>query len=240
MSFNFFAVPESLIPSLIYVLLSGYATSICASLYLHRSMTHTSVKFVEPISVSMRIWLWLATGMNTQEWVAVHRKHHAYADVIGDPHSPVVEGKAAVVFGGVFLYRKAVKDPELLPQFGKTKPEDWIEKNVFSKFRTGGIFILIATNMLIFGPFWGLVLWLCQALWMIVLGHIINGLGHWIGYKNKKDLKDHSTNILPIAPVGMGEEFHNNHHAEPTSPKFSKRWWEFDPGWTLIVILAFF
>lgn len=223
--------------SIVWVIASGFLTSAGASLYLHRSVTHTAVKFVVGIEYIFRFWLWMATGMNTREWVACHRKHHAFADKPGDPHSPVLEGLSAVLWGGVFLYRKAIKDPELIKKYGHGCPNDWIERNIFSKFRLGGIALLIIINVLVWGLFWGAIAWSCQALWMIALGHLINGAGHAVGYRNT-EVKDSSTNIVRVGSVGLGEELHNNHHANMTSAKFSQKKNEYDPGWGIILVLT--
>ncbi len=234
---DLFAVPQSLWPSIVYIVATGFLTSAGASLYLHRSVTHTAVQFIPGIEFIFRTWLWMATGMNTQEWVACHRKHHAYADVPGDPHSPVVEGLPPVLFGGVFLYREAVKDKKLIEKFGKKCPNDWVENNVYSEHRLMGIALLMAINILTFGPLWGMVVWGCQALWMIILGHLINGAGHAWGYRNT-NVKDSSTNIFPVGLFGLGEELHNNHHADMTSAKFSQKKFEIDPGWGIILVLT--
>jgi len=207
-------------------------------------MTHRSIEFAEWVSKTMRTWLWLSTGMSTKEWVACHRKHHAHPDTPEDPHSPVQEGLSAIVFFGVKYYRKAVADKEMVKKFGYGCPEDRLEKEFFIPYRQFGIYLLLFINLVLFaciegfliGLLWGLSAWLCQILWMIVTGQIVNGIGHSKKPKNK-EIKDHSVNFLPIGILIAGEELHKNHHASPQSPKFSKRWWQFDIGWLYIKIM---
>jgi len=235
MIFTFF--PETIWIPIAVVLISGHLTSISSSLYLHRSITHKGVVFAPPVNFLMRTWLWLATSMSTKEWVACHRKHHAFPDEEEDPHSPVHKGFFSVLFGGVFHYVKAVRDHEMVEKFGKGCPDDWLERNVYVKFRRYGVFVLLAINFLLFGFAWGAAIWLGQVLWMIVIGQIVNGAGHRIGYRNT-GVDDHSTNIVPIGILIAGEELHNNHHANPASPKFSRKWYEFDMGWVYIKMLS--
>lgn len=232
---------------LAYVLMSGHWTSISSSLYLHRSITHKGVEFKAPVSFLMRTWLWLATGMSTKEWVACHRKHHAFPDKPDDPHSPVQKGMLHVLTQGVSDYRKAVSDKAMVEQFGKGCPDDFLEQKLFRPYRQWGIWLLLSINLAFFGFIagpsgWigflaGLIAWLGQILWMIAIGHTINGLGHGFGYRNK-EVDDHSTNIMPIGILVVGEELHNNHHANPASPKFSRKWYEFDLGWAYIKALS--
>jgi len=222
----------------LFVVVMGHITNVCITLYLHRSATHGGVKF-HPISEHfMRFWLWLTTGVVTKEWVAVHRKHHAFSDREGDPHSPHEEGLAAILFGGLFFYREAAKDQELLDKYGKGCPEDWVERNVYSRFNAVGILSMLVVDMLLFGPLVGLLVWAGMALWLPTFGQIINAIGHALGYRNF-DTKDHSHNIYPFGIWIVGEELHNNHHADPRSAKFQAHWWEFDIGWMYIKLLSF-
>jgi stearoyl-CoA desaturase (delta-9 desaturase) len=94
---------------------------------------------------------------------------------------------------------------------------------------------MLAINILLFG--WiGILIWLVQIVWIpFWAAGVINGLGHWWGYRNT-DTKDSSTNIFPLAIWIGGEELHNNHHAEPANPRLSRKWWEIDMGWIWINI----
>jgi len=181
----------------------------------------------------MRFWLWMTTGMNTKQWVAVHRKHHQTTDQPGDPHSPHVFGIKTVMTTGWYLYNKASKDANFVMQYGKGTPKDWIERKLYTPYPQFGILLMLAIDLLLFG-FWGLLVWGVQMIWIpFYAAGLINGLGHWWGYRNG-DTKDYSRNIGPIGIVVGGEELHNNHHLDPANPKFSRKWFEFDIGWVYI------
>ena len=182
---------------LLWIVVLGHITNLCVTLYLHRSATHEGVKFAPPVEHFMRLWLWLTTGMNTKEWVAVHRKHHAFSDREGDPHSPVNEGLAEIVFAGVFFYREAARDRETLEKYGKGTPDDWVERNIYSKHRFTGLLLMLGLDLVLFGLGVGLLVWIAMAIWIPIFGNVINGLGHAVGYRNF-DTKDHSHNIIPL------------------------------------------
>jgi stearoyl-CoA desaturase (delta-9 desaturase) len=183
----------------------------------------------------MRLWLWLTTGMVTKQWVAVHRKHHRFSDVEGDPHSPHVFGLGKVLFKGALLYHEASKDKDMVNTYGVGTPSDWLELHVYSAHSRLGIGLLLLFNIWLFG--WiGAVIWLVQMAWIpFWAAGVINGVGHWWGYKNG-DTKDCSRNISPIGIVVGGEELHNNHHIDPANPKLSRKSFEFDIGWMYITI----
>jgi stearoyl-CoA desaturase (delta-9 desaturase) len=186
----------------------------------------------------MRFWLWLTTGMVTKQWVAIHRKHHRYSDVEGDPHSPHVFSIWTVLFKGAVLYHQASKDTLMINEYGKGTPDDWVEQNIYSKHSRLGITLLLIINLLCFS-YWGLLVWGVQMIWIpFWAAGVINGLGHFIGYKNEQT-RDHSRNLVPWAIIVGGEELHNNHHTSPGSPKLSVKWWEFDIGWMWIKVLSF-
>jgi stearoyl-CoA desaturase (delta-9 desaturase) len=185
----------------------------------------------------MRFWLWLTTGMTTKQWVAIHRKHHRFSDVEGDPHTPHVYGIWQVLFKGAGLYHSASKDKEMVQQYGVGTPDDWIEKNLYTPHSRLGILLMLIIDLLLFGP-WGFIVWGVQMLWIpFHAAGVINGIGHWWGYRNG-ETKDHSRNISPWGIWIGGEELHNNHHLAPASPKFSLKPWEFDIGWFYIRILS--
>lgn len=207
-----------------------HITIVCVTLYLHRAQTHRGLVFHSALAHFMRFWLWLTTGMVTKQWVAIHRKHHQRSEKEGDPHSPQVYGIWQVVLGGAFLYHKASKNKETVAQYGSGTPDDWIERNLYSKYSRLGIMLMLAINLILFG--WiGLLLWGIQMIWIpFWAAGIVNGVGHWWGYRNT-DTKDNSRNISALGIIIGGEELHNNHHAEPANPKLSRRWFEFDIGW---------
>jgi stearoyl-CoA desaturase (delta-9 desaturase) len=222
--------------TLIYVLIVTHITIISVTLYLHRSQTHRGVTFNPVVNHFFRFWLWLTTAMVTKQWVAIHRKHHQYSDVEGDPHSPKLFGIKNILFRGVYYYYVTAKDARMTLSYGKGTPEDWIEKNIYSKYNYAGVCLMLIINVVLFG--WiGAVVWLIQMLWIpFWAAGVINGIGHWFGYRNGTT-RDNSHNILPIGIWIGGEELHNNHHLDPANPKLSKKWFEFDAGWFYIKVL---
>jgi stearoyl-CoA desaturase (Delta-9 desaturase) len=221
---------------ILYTLLVTHITIACVTLYLHRSQAHRGVTFHPAVAHFMRAWLWLTTGMVTRQWVAIHRKHHRFSDEPGDPHTPHVYGIGRVLFGGAMLYHAASKDKQMVEQYGAGTPDDWMERNVYSVHSRLGIGILLVFNLICFG--WvGAIVWLVQMLWIpIWAAGVINGIGHWWGYRNG-ETRDQSRNISPIGILIGGEELHSNHHLDPASPKLSLRWFEFDIGWMYIRLL---
>jgi stearoyl-CoA desaturase (delta-9 desaturase) len=175
--------------------------------------------------------------MVTKEWAAVHRKHHAKCDTPEDPHSPQIYGINRVLWGGVLLYSKAASDPQTLERYGVGTPDDWLERNVYSRFLMLGIVLMGAVDLVLFGVVPGGLILLTQIAWIpFWAAGVINGIGHYWGYRNWAT-PDWSTNIVPWGIVIGGEELHNNHHAHPTSAKLSIKWYELDVGWLYIRIL---
>ena len=222
--------------AILYTLIVTHITIIAVTLYLHRSQTHRGVTFNPVVNHFFRFWLWLTTAMVTKQWVAIHRKHHQYSDVEGDPHSPKLFGIRNILFRGVYYYYVTAKDARMTLSYGKGTPEDWIEKNIYSKYNYAGVCLMLIINVVLFG--WiGPIIWLIQMLWIpFWAAGVINGIGHWFGYRNGTT-RDNSHNILPIGIWIGGEELHNNHHLDPANPKLSKKWFEFDAGWFYIKVL---
>ncbi|MBI2061439.1 MAG: fatty acid desaturase [Nitrospirae bacterium] len=220
--------------AIVSALISAQLNNISATVFLHRCMAHRSLDLHPAAAHFMRFWIWLTTGMVTKEWVAVHRKHHAFVDREGDPHSPKVEGFWNIFLRGVVYYRRASRDPEVLEKYGRGTPEDWIEKRIYTPLNIVGVLLLLAICCAVFGWLPGLIAWLIQILWHPFLGNsLINGVGHYFGYRNHPT-DDASRNLWPWAIVAGGEELHNNHHRYPRSARFSEHWWEFDLGWTAV------
>jgi stearoyl-CoA desaturase (delta-9 desaturase) len=168
--------------------------------------------------------------MVTRQWVAIHRKHHQLTDQRGDPHSPQVYGIWRVLFGGAFLYHSASKDATMLEQYGRGTPDDWMERHVYTAHSRWGIVLMLIINLVMFGV-WGVLVWIIQMLWIpFWAAGVVNGVGHWWGYRNGHT-EDQSRNIVPWGIVIGGEELHNNHHLAPASPRLSRRWFELDLGW---------
>jgi stearoyl-CoA desaturase (delta-9 desaturase) len=221
----------------VYFIVATHLTNICTTIYLHRGLSHGGLEVRPMLAVPMRIWIWLTTAVTTREWVAIHRKHHVYTDREGDPHSPKIFGARAVVLTGWWLYHQAAKDVELLEKYGKGCPDDWLERKILTPHPLMGPMLLTTFNLIAFGWGVGALLTLGQMLWMPICGDIINGLGHLTGYRNT-DTKDTSRNIIPWGIIMAGEELHNNHHADPRSPKFRRRWFELDLGWVYVRLFS--
>ena len=218
-------------------LIMTHLTIVSVTLYLHRCQSHRGVEFHPVLSHAMRFWLWMTTGMTTKQWVAIHRKHHQNTDVEGDPHSPHIFGIWSLVFGGVKFYNQAGADASMIMKYGMGTPKDWIERKLYTPHHRLGILLMLIIDLLFFGP-WGFIVWGVQMIWIpFHAAGLINGLGHWWGYKNGPT-KDHSRNILPWGIWIGGEELHSNHHADISNPKFSQKWWEFDIGWFYIRVLS--
>lgn len=221
---------------IIYTLILTHITIACVTIYLHRGQAHRGIKFNPILEHSMRLWLWLTTGMNTKAWVAIHRKHHRFCEKEGDPHSPRIYGLWRVLFGGAFLYHEASKDSQMVKQYGVGTPDDWVEQRVYTPHPWLGVVIMLVIDVLLFGG-WGFLVWTAQMLWIpFWAAGVVNGLGHWWGYRNGES-RDTSTNLSPWGIIIGGEELHNNHHLDPANPKLSRRWFEFDIGWLYISVL---
>ena len=222
---------------ILYTLIVTHITIVCVTLFLHRGQAHRGIKFHPILEHFMRFWLWLTTGMVTKQWVAIHRKHHQATDQAGDPHSPHMEGILTVLFKGAGLYHKASKDTLMVDAYGKGTPDDWIEHKLYSPHSRLGILLMLVIDLLFFGP-WGLIVWGIQMIWIpLWAAGVVNGLGHWWGYRNA-ETRDKSTNIVPWGIIIGGEELHNNHHAEPANPKLSKQWFEFDLGYAWLRLFS--
>lgn len=218
-------------------LVMAHLTLMSVTLYLHRCQAHRAVDLHPLVSHPMRFWLWFTTAMVTQDWVAIHRKHHARCETAEDPHSPQVLGINKVLFHGVTLYQSARKDRTIHAQFGHGTPTDWVERKVYARFPGLGPSLLLFLNIGVFGVI-GITVWALQMLVIPVLAAgVINGLGHWWGYRNF-ETDDRATNISPWGLIIAGEELHNNHHAFPSSARFALRRFEFDIGWVALRMLS--
>lgn len=224
--------------SILVVLATTHFTFISITVYLHRYSAHRSLTLHPVLKHIFRFWIWFTTGMGTQAWTAVHRKHHALTETVDDPHSPKIQGLNTIVFRGVESYRDAITD-ETLERYGKGCPEDWIERRVYSANDWTGVGLLLVIEILLFGAI-GVVMWGLQMIWTpFWAAGIINGLGHAFGYRNF-ECTNASTNIVPWGILICGEELHNNHHTYPNSPKLSVKKWEFDLGWGWIRLFELF
>lgn len=221
----------------VVTLVLTHITIAGVTIFLHRSQAHRALDLHPVVSHFFRFWLWLTTGMVTKEWVAIHRKHHAKCETAEDPHSPQVLGIKKVLFEGAELYRAESRNLETLDKYGRGTPDDWLERNIYSPHSGKGLVLMMAINLVLFGPI-GLTIWAVQMAWIpITAAGIINGIGHYWGYRNFA-AEDASTNIVPWGIIIGGEELHNNHHAYGTSAKLSARWYEFDIGWMYIRMMS--
>ncbi|MND53660.1 Fatty acid desaturase [compost metagenome] len=214
-------------------LLMTHVTIVSVTVYLHRYSAHRALELNGALKHFFRFWLWLTTAQNTREWTAVHRKHHAKCETPDDPHSPLYKGLGTVLRKGAELYREEARNPETLRIYGKNCPEDWIERNLYSRYKLGGIALMAVIDLLLFGTI-GITIWAVQMMWIpFWAAGVVNGLGHALGYRNF-ECRDAATNLVPWGIVIGGEELHNNHHTYPNSAKLSVKRWEFDMGWAWI------
>jgi stearoyl-CoA desaturase (delta-9 desaturase) len=219
----------------LYILIVTHITIICVTVFLHRGQAHRGLTFSPVLEHFMRFWLWMTTGMVTKQWVAIHRKHHQHSDQPGDPHSPHVFGIWNIFLRGVYYYYVAAKDARMTVTYGKGTPDDWVERNVYTRHNYLGVVLMLAIDVALFG-WWGFVVWAVQMLWIpFWAAGVVNGLAHWWGYRNG-ETRDRSRNLVPWDFWVGGELLHNNHHLNPASPKLSRKPWEFDIGWMYIQI----
>lgn len=216
-----------------------HVTIAAVTIFLHRCQAHRALDLHPLVSHFFRFWLWLTTGMVTREWAAIHRKHHAKCETAEDPHSPQIYGINRVLWGGVFLYVKESRNRETIERYGHGTPDDWIERNLYSKYTLLGLTLMGLADVLLFGIVPGLAILAVQIVWIpFWAAGVINGIGHWFGYRNwDTPAPDASRNIIPWGVLIGGEELHNNHHAFPSSAKLSAKWYEFDLGWLYIRVL---
>ena len=214
-----------------------HVTIVGVTVYLHRYQAHRAISLHPAVELFFRIWLWLTTGMNTREWTAVHRKHHAFVEAEGDPHSPKIFGIRKVLWQGAELYREEAARAETLARYGQGTPDDWLERHLFRHDKLG-VGVMLVIDLACLGAL-GLTVWAVQMVWIpFFAAGVINGTAHWRGYRNV-ETSDSSTNLLPWGVLIGGEELHNNHHAFPSSACFSLKPWELDMGWLYIRGLAY-
>src|SRR5688572_9984939 len=213
-----------------------HVTIAAVTIYLHRCQAHRALELHPAVAHFFRFWLWLTTGMVTKEWAAIHRKHHAKVETADYPHSPQIHGINRILWLGVFLYVKESHNKETLERYGHGTPDDWVERNVYSRSSVWGLWLMGAINIALFGLVPGMLILLTQIVWIpFWAAGVINGVGHWFGYRSwDVPAPDASRNIVPLGMLIGGEELHNNHHAFPASARFSHKWYEVDLGWIYI------
>ncbi|SEK29222.1 Fatty-acid desaturase [Atopomonas hussainii] len=219
------------------ILALTHVTIVSVTVYLHRYSAHRALDLHPALQHFFRFWLWMTTGQNTREWTAIHRKHHAKCETSEDPHSPQVLGLMTVLRRGAELYRDEANNQQTLETYGKNCPDDWIERNVYSRYTFGGIVLMAIIDLALFGVL-GMTVWAVQMMWIpFWAAGVINGIGHFFGYRNF-ECSDAATNISPWGILIGGEELHNNHHTYPNSAKLSVKPWEFDLGWAYIRLFS--
>ncbi|WP_280599802.1 DesA family fatty acid desaturase [Burkholderia pseudomallei] len=223
----------------LFTLAVTHVTIVGVTVYLHRCQAHRALDLHPIMSHFFRAWLWMTTGMLTGQWAAIHRKHHAKCETEEDPHNPQTRGIWKVLLEGAELYRAEAKNEETMRKYGHGTPNDWLERNVYSKYPILGVSLMMVIDVALFGLV-GLTVWAVQMVWIpFWAAGVVNGLGHFWGYRNF-NAADASTNLFPWGIVIGGEELHNNHHTFATSAKLSNKWYEFDIGWMYIRIMSAF
>ncbi|MDR5812584.1 MULTISPECIES: acyl-CoA desaturase [unclassified Caballeronia] len=222
---------------LLFTLVMTHITIVGVTVYLHRCQAHRALDLHPAASHFFRAWLWMTTGMLTGQWAAIHRKHHAKCETEEDPHSPQTRGIWKVLLEGAELYRTEAKNEETMRKFSHGTPNDWLERNLYTRYPILGISVMMVIDVALFGIV-GLSVWAVQMIWIpFWAAGVVNGLAHFWGYRNFNS-SDASTNIFPIGILIGGEELHNNHHTFATSAKLSSKWYEFDIGWMYIRIMS--
>ncbi|MSQ54590.1 MAG: acyl-CoA desaturase [Betaproteobacteria bacterium] len=214
-----------------------HITIAAVTIFLHRCQAHRALDLHPAVSHFFRLWLWMTTGMMTKEWAAIHRKHHARVETAEDPHSPQIYGINRVLWGGVFLYVAESYHKETMERYGHGTPDDWMERSIYTRYTLSGMTLMGVIDVALFGIVPGVLILFTQIAWIpFWAAGVINGIGHYWGYRNF-DCADASTNIVPWGILIGGEELHNNHHTFASSAKLSNKWYEFDIGWMYIRIL---
>jgi stearoyl-CoA desaturase (delta-9 desaturase) len=231
--FNF-----SLFDYVLLTLILTHITIVSVTVFLHRHQAHKALTLHPVLSHFFRFWLWLTTGMVTREWVAIHRKHHAECETERDPHSPQTKGLNTVLWRGAELYKQEAANQQTLERYGKGTPDDWLERNLYRRHHILGVSVLLVLEFILLGPA-GITVWALQMIWIpFWAAGVVNGIGHYWGYRNF-EIPNTSTNIIPWGIFIGGEELHNNHHAFGSSAKLSNRWFEFDLGWFYISFFSY-
>ena len=223
------------VASVVTALLVVQLATLVTTVYLHRALSHRALTLAPAATMVCRVLLWITTGIRPRQWVAVHRKHHAFTDEEGDPHSPLLEGFAMVQFGNVVLYRAALRadDGAIVDRYAKDLPPDEWDRRLFDRPFIG-LTIGIVLLCLVLGPAWGLFAAVLHTVTYLLINAAINAIGHWRG---SRPHANGATNNQWLALLTMGEGLHNNHHAAPTSARLALQRGELDPAWPVIRLL---
>ena len=224
--------------TILVALAAGFAVSLVANVattvYLHRTLAHRALTLNPAINQVFRALTWVTTGIRPRQWVAVHRKHHAYTDVEGDPHSPVLNGWIKVQMMNVAMYRREAKNPATIARYAKDIPQTTADR-LFYDHALFGLALGVGALVLVFGPAVGLLAALVHVNLYLGGSAAVNAVGHHFG---RRPYDNTAGNLQWLALITAGEGLHNNHHAAPTSAKLAHRWFEIDPGWYVIKALT--
>ena len=223
---------EYVVAVVVGLVLSQVATLI-TTVYLHRVLSHKSIRLHLAVTMFMRISTWMLTSISPREWVAVHRKHHNFSDVEGDPHSPHIEGYWQIMIGNVYYYRREANNDDTMEKYASDLPFDRLDR-MFLRRGTLGFSLTGVILVLLMGIGPGLVALATLAVVYLLLNAAINGAGHTFGYKS---FENDATNLKLLALITFGEGLHNNHHARPASAKLAAFKGEIDPAWPVIRLL---
>lgn len=226
--------------TLLLALLVGFGVTTVANVsttvYLHRALAHRALTLSRPVEQIFRFLVWITTGIRPRQWVAVHRKHHAYTDVEGDPHSPVLHGWMTVQLKNVAMYRREANNPETVARYAKDIPATRLDRVLYDHALLG-LGFGVAVLVLVFGWQVGLLAAFVHLNLYLGGSAAINAIGHRFG---RRPYDNRAGNLQWLAFITAGEGLHNNHHAAPTSARLSHRWFEIDPGWWVIKVLTWF
>ena len=226
-------MPHLLVAIVAGLVLAQFA-NLVTTVYLHRALSHRALVISGPLTQVFRVVTWITTGIRPRQWVAVHRKHHAFTDVPGDPHSPVLLGYLRVQLGNVGLYRKVAKDPEVVARYARDLPADRWDRVLFDH-AVIGLGVGVTLLLLALGWKWGLVAAGVHTVTYLGLSASVNAVGHTFGRRTYDNL---ARNNQWLAWLTAGEGLHNNHHAAPTSARLAHARGEIDPGWWLVRLLV--
>ena len=232
------AVPSTLWGAVIVTLAAGLAVTVLANIattvYLHRAMSHRALSLSPAAAIGFRFVIWVTTGIRPRQWVAVHRKHHAFTDIDGDPHSPVLLGWKTVQAKNVALYRRCANEPATISRYAKDMPATRFDRVLFDRTILG-LTIGVTTLCLVFGLWVGLAAAFVHVNLYLGGSAAVNAIGHHFG---RRPYDNGAGNLQWLAFLTAGEGLHNNHHAAPTSARLAHRWYEIDYGWWVIKVLS--
>lgn len=226
--------------------LSNYVTIFCIVLYLHKYRAHGSVIPGALLRNFSAFWLWLTTGIHSFAWATIHQNHHKYSDTEKDIHSLSRYGFLKILFAGVFIYFK--EEEKILATSQDYSGYSFVEKNIYFVYRRSGLVLFFVMASVLIGILYAAILLLVHIfLNLYLFAGIFNAFAHKVGYRNFHDenrypdgkmmIPSTSTNLFPVGIFLFGEELHNNHHHQPQRANNRVKWFEFDLGYMLFIML---